>query len=105
MPLTRRYTPEHAPGESCPYGLDYSFIIPPGVGIVNGSVSIWTNTVEPQPADTDWSIGPVGVRGRAIYATLSGGIDGRDYQIRWVAVDSEGHTWPRTAMVLCALTS
>lgn len=105
MPLSRRYSPEHPPGESCPFGMDYSFILPPGVGITGGSVSIWTNTAIPADASADWVIGPVQVRARAIYANLSGGVDGRDYQVRWVATDTAGNTWPRTALVLCALTS
>jgi hypothetical protein len=105
MPLSRRYTPEHPPGESCNFGLDYSFIIPPGVGIESGSVSIWRNVIEPTLADAEWSIGPVQVRGRAIYARLAGGLDGKDYQIRWVANDTDGNTWPRTTLVLCAQTS
>ena len=105
MPLSRRYTPEHPTGEACNFGLDYSFIIPPGVGLTGGSVSIWTNTVEPQLANSDWQIGPVYVRGRAIYANLSGGVDGTDYQIRWVATDTDGNVWPRTTLVLCAQTS
>jgi len=105
MAISRRYTPEWAPGEASSIGFDFSPIIPPGVGVVSGSVSIWSNTVAPQPADADFVVGPVSVLGRAIYATVSGGVTGKDYQIRWVATDSEGHIWPRTALVLCAPTS
>jgi hypothetical protein len=105
MPISRRYTPEHPPGESCLFGLDYSFVIPPAVGIAGGSVSIWRNIVPPEPADGDWQIGPVNVRGRAVYARLAGGVDGRDYQIRWVAQDTDGNIWPRVCLVLCAHTS
>lgn len=104
MPLSRRYTPEHPPGESCLFGLDYSYVIPPGVGISSGEVTIWTNTVPPAQS-SDWTIGPVNVRGRAIYATLSGGVEGKDYQIRFVAHDSDGNVWPRTTLCLCAQTS
>lgn len=104
MPLSRRYTPEHPPGESCPYGLDYSYVIPPGVGIASGTCAVWSNTV-PAVQSTDWTIGAVTVRGRAIYATLSGGIEGKDYQIRWVATDTAGNIWPRTCLQLCAQTS
>ena len=64
MPLSRRYTPEHPPGESCSFGLDYSFVIPPGVGISSGTLTIMTNTVPPIDASADWSIGPVTVRVR-----------------------------------------
>lgn len=104
MPLSRRYSPEKPPNETCVFGLDYDALIPPGVGITSGSLTIWTNTVAPAQS-SDWTIGPVSVRGRAIYATLSGGVEGTDYQLRWVAVDTSGNTWPRTALCLCAHTS
>lgn len=105
MPLSRRYTPEHAPLESCSFGLDYSFILPVGVGITAGSVQVWTNSAAAVPAPNDWIVGPVMVRARAIYANFTGGVEGTDYQIRWIAVDTEGNTWPRTTLVLCAHTS
>ena len=105
MPLSRRYRPEHPPGESCSFGLDYSFIIPVGVGIEQGTITIQTNAAEPVAADADWQIGAVSVRGRAIYATLAGGVPGVDYQLVWTAVDTQGNVWPRTCLVLCADTS
>jgi hypothetical protein len=105
MPLSRRYTPEHPPGEQCNFGMDFSFVIPPGVGISSGGVHLYTNTVPPVAADTDWVIGAVSVRGRAVYASLTGGVEGKDYQVRWSATDSDGNIWPRTALVLCAQTS
>ena len=105
MPLSRRYRPEHPPGESCRFGLDYSFILPVGVGIEQGTLAIFTNTATPVPADGDWSIGAVEVRGRAIYAMLSGGVPGVDYRLVWTAIDSFGNVWPRTALILCADTS
>lgn len=105
MPLSRRYTPEHSPGESCSFGLDYSFILPVGVGVETGTIQILTNTATPMDASADWTIGPVAVRGRAIYANLSGGVSGVDYQLKWTATDSAGNIWPRTVMVLCADTS
>jgi hypothetical protein len=105
MPLSRRYTPEKPPGEQCRFGMDYSYIIPPGVGISSGSLSIWTNNVEPQPADADWTVGSVEVLDRVVYCMLGGGVDGQDYQLRWVATDTQGNIWPRTAMILVAETS
>ena len=104
MPLSRRYTPEWAPGESSLIGLDFSFIIPPGVGITSGLLSIWTNTVAPA-ISSDFTIGSVGVRGRAIYARLSGGVDGTDYQVRWTVTDTDGDVWPRLAFCLVSETS
>ena len=105
MPLSRRYTPEHPPGEECNFGIDFSFIIPPGVGLCSGSLQILTNTAAPVDASAQWTIGPVNVRGRALYAMLSGGVAGTDYQLKWTAIDTAGKTWPRTALVLCADTS
>jgi hypothetical protein len=105
MPLSRRYTPEFPPGESSVIGYDFSFIIPPGVGIASGALNILTNTAAPQPANSDFTIGPVGVRGRAIYASLTGGVLGTDYQLHWTAFDTSGNEWPRTGLLLCAFTS
>jgi hypothetical protein len=105
MPVTRRYSPEHPPGESCSFGLDYSFVVPVGVGVESGTLTIQTNTAAPVDASADWTIGPVTVRGRALYAMLSGGVAGTDYQLKFTAVDTAGNTWPRTALVLCAETS
>lgn len=104
MPLSRRYSPEHPPGEAVIYGMDFSFIIPPGVGIASGAVTVWQNLVPPV-ADTTWTIGAVSVLGRVLYAPLTGGVEGTDYQIRWVATDTDGQIWPRTALQLCAQTS
>lgn len=105
MPISRRYSPEHPPGESCSFGLDLSFVIPVGVGIESGTLQIFTNTADPAAADSDWTKGPVSVRGRAIYANLTGGVSGTDYQFRWGALDTAGNQWVRTALVLCAETS
>ena len=105
MPLSRRYTPEFSPGESCNFGLDFSFVVPPGVGLASGTLAIYSNTATPAASDSDFVIGPVTVRGRALYAHLSGGVAGKDYQLRWTATDTDGNSWPRTALVLCAETS
>ena len=105
MPLSRRYNPEHPPGETCSFGLDYSFVVPPGLGLVSGSILIFTNSASPVNAEADWTIGPVTVRGRALYCQLSGGIGGQDYQIHFTATDSAGNIWPRTVLILCGATS
>lgn len=105
MPLTRRYSPEFAPGESCTFGMDFSAIIPPGVGITAGVLDIFHNVVPPTFAETEWTIGPVQVHGRVLYATLSGGVTGTDYLLRWVAYDTDGNIWPRDALILVANTS
>jgi hypothetical protein len=106
MGLTRRYTPEFAPGESCNFGMDYSYVIPLGVGIESGTLNIFSNTATPADAAADFTtIGPVTVRGRALYAPVAGGVEGKDYQLRWSATDTQGNVWPRTTLVLCAQTS
>jgi hypothetical protein len=105
MPLSRRYTPEHPAGESCLFGLDFSYVIPVGVGILSGQLDIFTNVVPPVVADTDWTKGTVSVQGRVLYATLSGGVSGTDYLLRWTATDTDGNVWPRTGMILVADTS
>jgi hypothetical protein len=112
MPLSRRYTPEKPPGEKCNFGMDYAMVIPPGVGIVSGTLTIETNNVVPQYA-TDWLINgapaqpsaPVAVHGRALYAQLDGGTVGTDYVLHWVATDTDGNIWPRSALCLVAQTS
>jgi hypothetical protein len=106
VPLNRRYTPEHPPGESCTFGFDFSFLVPVGVGLLNPSVAIWTNTPGDVQPSSDWIIedGPE-IEGRTVYAKLSGGVEGTDYQIRWQVDDTEGNTWPRTGLILCAQTA
>ena len=104
MTLSRRYTPSFAEGESSVVGYDLSFLVPPGVGIAAGSLAVWTNTVAPVES-SDFTIGTVGWRGRTLYARLSGGVDGTDYQLRWTATDTNGNVWPRTGLMLCADTS
>jgi hypothetical protein len=104
MPLSRRYTPEHPPGESCLFGLDFSPVLPPGVGIKSGTLNIKTNTVPPGDAP-ELLASQVQVRDRVLYATLTGGYSGTDYLLTWTATDTEGNVWPRTAAILCAPTS
>jgi len=101
----KRYYPDHPSTELCYFGLDFSCVIPYGVGIVSGTLEIFTNASPPVAADGDWTAQPVEVRGRAIYALLTGGVTGTDYQLRFTATDSMGSVWPRTALILCAETS
>ena len=100
----KRYYPDHPSTELCYFGLDFSFVIPYGVGIVSGVLNIFVNASPPVPADADWTAQPVVVQGRSIYALLTGGVLGTDYQLRWTATDSVGGVWPRTALILCAET-
>ncbi|MBO0863666.1 MAG: hypothetical protein J2P16_01150 [Mycobacterium sp.] len=105
MPLSRRYSPEKPPAEVTRFGMDFSPVLPPGVGITSGTVELWTNTPGDIAPTTELTAEPVKILGRAVYAQLSGGIEGTDYQVRWKITDTAGNTWQRTALVLCAQTS
>lgn len=105
MPLSRRYQPSFAPDEASIIGMDFSYVIPPGVGIQDGLLSFWTNTANPVDATADFTIGPIQIFGRTVYASITGGFDGRDYQVRWLVVDTDANLWRRTALMLCAQTS
>lgn len=104
MAVSARYSPEKPPGEISVFGFDFSELIPPGTGIASGSLTVWTNTVAPAQS-SDWTIGPVAVQGRSLYATLGGGVEGTDYQLRWIATDTSGNVWPRIGLCLVANTS
>lgn len=103
--LSRRYQPPKDPDEVAVFGINFDAVVPLGLGILSGTLSIQTNAVPPADASSDWSIGAVTVRGRALYATLGGGVAGTDYQLVWTATDSDQNIWPRTGLVLCAATS
>jgi hypothetical protein len=105
MSITRRYTPNFAPGEASVIGMDFSYVIPPGVGIASGTLHFFNNLAVPVPADSDFTIGAVTVLGRVLYAAISGGSEGKDYQVLWTATDTTGSVWPRTALMACAPTS
>ncbi|HEX8827423.1 MAG TPA: hypothetical protein VF778_04855, partial [Xanthobacteraceae bacterium] len=72
--------------------------------IAQGALAILTNVVPPV-ASSDFTVGTVTIRGRVLYASLSGGVDGTDYQLRWTATDTDGNVFTRTGLVLCAETS
>lgn len=107
MPLSRRYSPELAPNEGSLFGMDFSSVIPPGVGIDFGECAVVQNTQPVQDASTMITVGTVQVVGRTLIAFIESNqnAEGRDFQVRWIAFDSEGGVWPRTALVLCAQTS
>jgi len=110
--LSRRYTPSHAPADGMIYAMDFSPVVPRGTTFPVAAAEVWRNTVAPVLASSttagaaDWTT-PVTVLvwDRIVYAALSGGVDGSDYQVRWSATDSSGNLWNRTALVLCSETS
>jgi hypothetical protein len=108
MPISRRYTPELAPGETSVFGMSFEYVIPKGIGIVSGSLEIYNvaDGVAAGPADAV-TAGAVSVQGRLLYATVTAtqGADGIDYGLIWFARDTDGNIWPRTGVVLCAYTS
>jgi len=98
----------HPTDETSVFMLDLSLVVGRGIGLAVPTVglTIWENKVPPVAADADWTVyKPVAVLKRAVYATLGGGIDGKDYQLRWLIDDTQGNSWARTTLVLCARTS
>lgn len=108
MPITRRYIPEHPPGDAAVYGMSFDQVVPPGLPISQGTLAVFTNVASPMPS-TDFSIGSIGVQGRTLYASLVGGVSGTDYQLRWTVngfnPDGTPFIYTRTALILCAETS
>lgn len=86
------------------FGMDFSFLLPSGAAITSATLAMFTNTFAPAPAP-EWVVGPVAIDGAVVYAQLSGGLEGRDYQLLWTITDSDGNVYPRTSLVLCARTS
>lgn len=84
--------------------MDYAPILPPGVGLASGSVSIVINT-NPVASQSAWTIGAVTTEGRRAWCPLAGGAEGTDYQVRWSCTDTLGNIWPITCYVLCAQTT
>jgi len=115
MPLSRRYTPSHHPGDLVSIGLDFSTVLPVGVGIESDALDaggnatprlqILANFNPPEDASSDWTIGDVLVSDRAVYTVITGGQDGVDYLLRWTITDTLGNVWTRTALMQCAVTS
>ena len=104
MPLSRRYSPEWAPGDTEVIGLDMSALIPCGVGISAVALAVQANT-QPPAASADFTVTAPQIAGRVVYATMSGGVAGRDYQLAWNVTDTDGNVFTRTALLLCAPTS
>ena len=99
-----RYVPPSPAGETTTFGIDFSRLLPIGVGIKSGTIQVQTNTATPADASANWTIGPVTVQGRVLFASLSGGVSGTDYRIVWTVTDTAGDVWVRTTLVLCAPT-
>ena len=106
MPLSRRYSPEHEIYDVCVYGYDFSPIIPAGEGITAVQLFFFTNVVDSQVADVDWTVleGPTSI-GRTAYAKISGGRAGVDYQLQWTVFTTAGNVWSRVGLLLVGLTS
>lgn len=100
MALTRRYGPSWPPGEAATIGMDFSALLPPGVALVSGELTIVVN-VNPVQPQTDFAQAAVITRGRQAWCSIAGGHEGRDYACHWTVADSQGHTWERTALLLC----
>lgn len=100
MALSRRYA-NWPPGETTFVGFDFSAMLPPGVALTSGELSIVINRNPPQ-AQSDFTQEPVQVTGRQAWCFISGGAAGTDYQCRWTVSDNLNNTWHRTSLLLCA---
>lgn len=104
MAVSQRYKPSHPAGQSAVYAVDFSNILPPGVGLSQPGVIIQTNTTPPGIATGITSSGG-GFRGRMAWITIAGGVAGTDYLIQWTLIDSQNNTWIVTVLLMCAATS
>jgi hypothetical protein len=105
MPLTRRYNPPQPAGASATFGMDFSQVVPIGIGLDSFSCKIFTNAQPPVAADADWTVSNSYIRGRSVFENLSGGVSGKDYLLQWTATDTRNNVWVRTASLLCSATA
>jgi hypothetical protein len=103
--LTRRYVPALSPGETAVFAIDYSAVIPLGVGIAAAQLGIFDRASSGPATELTW--GSVSWYDRTAYAevTAANTADGIDFLTLWTVTDTDGNIWPRTALLLCALTS
>lgn len=104
MAVSQRYKPSHPAGQSAVYAVDFSNILPPGVGLSQPAIQFFTNTTPPGIATGITSSGG-GFRGRMAWITIAGGVAGTDYLIQWTLIDSQNNTWIVTVLLMCAATS
>lgn len=106
MAVAQRYKPSHPAGQSAVYAVDFSNILPPGVGLSQPAVQIQTNTVPPGLA-SGITTGSGGFQGRMVWITITGGTAGQDYIITWTVSDTSAapNTWVISVLLLCAATS
>lgn len=102
--LSGRYVPAKPAGERAVFALNYDAVLPRLAVIKSGTVQVRTNTATPAD-DGSWTVGAVTIRGRALYADLSGGKAGTDYLLTWTATDDANNVWPRTAACLVTATT
>ena len=74
------------------------------MALASATVTVVLN-LDPVQATQAFGISDPEIDGRRCFATLDGGSQGVDYQIRWTAADTSGQTWNRTVLLQCAETS
>jgi hypothetical protein len=120
MPISRRYHPEWVPGEKNSIGMDFSTVIPPGIGLSECNLFITTpsgnNIVDSSTDFTGTGYKPAvgadagyfttSIADRIAYVPdLAGGTVGKDYRFSWNAIDTSGNEWLRSVQLLCSYTS
>ena len=104
MAISQRYSSQ-APADATWFGMDFSHVIPVGVGITSATLLIQTNT-NPPNAQSDWTTdAQPTVIGRQVWSTCSGGAVGTDYQFIWTVTTNHSQTYHRAALCRCEPTS
>lgn len=92
------------------------FAVEPALAPLSGV--IWRWLLDADGVTATWTAQPPGtplpanalelgaaVRGRQVYAIVSGGVPGVDYLFKWIVSDTLGNQWSRAAAILSGPTS
>jgi hypothetical protein len=105
----RRYYPSHAT-EKTMYGIDFSTLLPLGVGITDAWVTVYKNlnpwvwvndTYGTTSTPDELAVSDLLIRGRRVYVAVWNGVPGTDYVILWNISDTLTNDWQQATYVLC----
>ena len=93
------------PADDAQLWMDFSALIPKGVGITSATLQFFSNTVPPAATSDFTTSGAILIDDRAVYTQVQGGVNGKDYQLLWTVNTSDDNVWKRTVLLLCANTT